>query len=271
MYTIKFRYNKYSQNILYIMIIFGIAIGLLIHWIILDFLGINSQNGQIIQYFQKNSKIAIYMIFGLIPICMLVPVFIAFKLWGLKDEVASIELYENYFILNYSNKKIKVNKGDLIIKITSPSSYLYVVYKLKLPNEKINFVNSIKEQRENKNIETEPSLNIAIEKLMFYRKLEKGEKDNNIVKFYDMKIITGLTTPEIFENSLYYVDYKSILKIPELPIVTCLIRERENLFHVVGDLHIDIRFLNSEGISENTLKKQPVISIIELDEQISLD
>ena len=47
------------------------------------------------------------MIFGLIPISMLVPFWIVLKFWSREDEDAELELYDDYAILKMKNEKIK--------------------------------------------------------------------------------------------------------------------------------------------------------------------
>lgn len=106
---------------------------------------------------------------------------------------------------------------------------------------------------------------------MYYTKTKKGIKQQEYeVSFYDLKITLGITAPEIFDNSPYYVDYNSVVSIPEGRFATCLIRERKNPIHVVGDLEIDISLLGIDEVDEKKLKKQPILAVIELDEQMEL-
>ncbi|WP_029950452.1 hypothetical protein [Parvimonas micra] len=166
MIKINFRYNKNTPIMLYIMLIIGIAVGFFLYYEFLMFLGIASANEP--QYFKDNPRHAIYLIFGLIPIAMLVPTWIAFKFWSREDEEAELELYDDYAILKMRNEKIKIQEGELEIKFPQPQAILYTTYILKTPEQKIVFVGSLKEKRKSK-----LSLNIAIKELSAYKKAKK--------------------------------------------------------------------------------------------------
>ena len=164
MRKINFRYNKNTPIRLYIMISLGIAIGFFLYYEFLMFLGIASANEP--QYFKDNPRHAIYLIFGLIPIAMLVPTWITFKFWSREDEDAELELYDDYAILKIKNEKIKIQKGELEIKFPQPQAILYTTYILKLPEQRIVFVGSLKEKKKSK-----LSLNVAIEELLDYENI----------------------------------------------------------------------------------------------------
>jgi hypothetical protein len=164
MKKINFRYNKNTPIRLYIMISLGIAIGFFLYYEFLMFLGIASANEP--QYFKDNPRHAIYLIFGLIPIAMLVPTWITFKFWSREDEDAELELYDDYAILKIKNEKIKIQKGELEIKFPQPQAILYTTYILKLPEQRIVFVGSLKEKKKSK-----LSLNVAIEELLDYENI----------------------------------------------------------------------------------------------------
>ena len=164
MRKINFRYNKNTPISLYIMISLGIAIGFFLYYEFLMFLGIASPNEP--QYFKDHPKHAVYLIFGLIPISMLVPFWIVFKFWSREDEDAELELYDDYAILKMKNEKIKIQKGELEIKFPQPQAILYTTYILKLPDQRIVFVGSLKEKRKSM-----LSLNIAIEELLDYENI----------------------------------------------------------------------------------------------------
>ena len=161
MRKINFRYNKNTPIMLYIMLIIGIAVGFFLYYEFLIYSGIASTNE--LQYFKDNPRHAIYLIFGLIPIAMLVPTWIAFKFWSREDEDAELELYDDYAILKMRNEKIKIQKGKLEIKFPQPQAILYTTYILKTPEQKIVFINSLREKRKS-NI----SLKLAMEELLDY-------------------------------------------------------------------------------------------------------
>ena len=171
MRKINFRYNKNSPTLLYIMVIIGIVIGILLCYEFLIYLGFASTNEP--QYFKDHPKHAVYLIFGLIPISMLVPTLIVFKFWSREDEDAELELYDDYAILKMKNEKIKIQKGELEIKFPQPQAILYTTYILKLPDQKIVFVGSLKEKKKSK-----LSLNIAIKELSAYKKRKYLKKIN---------------------------------------------------------------------------------------------
>ena len=161
MRKINFRYNKNTPISLYIMISLGIAIGFFLYYEFLMFLGIASANEP--QYFKDNPRHAIYLIFGLIPVTMFLSTWIVFKFWSREDEEAELELYDDYAILKMRNEKIKIQKGKLEIKFPQPQAILYITYILKTPEQKIVFINSLREKRKS-NI----SLKLAMEELLDY-------------------------------------------------------------------------------------------------------
>lgn len=171
MRKINFRYNKNTPIMLYIMLIIGIAVGFFLYYEFLIYSGIASTNE--LQYFKEHPKHAVYLIFGLIPISMLVPFWIVFKFWSREDEDAELELYDDYAILKMKNEKIKIQKGELEIKFPQPQAILYTTYMLKLPDQKIVFVGSLKEKKKSK-----LSLNIAIKELSAYKKRKYLKKIN---------------------------------------------------------------------------------------------
>lgn len=161
MRKINFRYNKNTPISLYIMISLGIAIGFFLYYEFLMFLGIASPNEP--QYFKDNPRHAIYLIFGLIPVTMFLSTWIVFKFWSREDEEAELELYDDYAILKMRNEKIKIQKGKLEIKFPQPQAILYTTYILKIPEQKIVFINSLRKKRKS-NI----SLKLAMEELLDY-------------------------------------------------------------------------------------------------------
>lgn len=177
MNTIKFRYNKYSPSVLSIMIILGVVFGLLIQPVILYFLGITTDPRKSSVYFNAHPQYAVYLIFALIPIVMIVPTWLLARYWRSKEEEAEIHLYEDYAVLYYGNKEVHINKGELKISIKSPRIKWYNVYLLKTPKNKIIFTTSGVEKKARK--KSDLSLDIAMDKLMYYTRLgrEKCAKD----------------------------------------------------------------------------------------------
>ncbi|MDO5089824.1 MAG: hypothetical protein Q4D53_08555 [Leptotrichiaceae bacterium] len=271
MVEIKFRHNKYSEFMLYFMVISSVVTGLFIYAAIINYSGIAKGPEYAPVYFRKHKEHAVYLIFGLIPICMLVPAWFAAKWWGSKEEEGSIKLYDDFAILYCNGQEIKINKGELSIKFMSPRLEWYVLYILKTEKRKIKLCTSVIEWKENKNRGSAFSLDIAMDKLKYYEKDKKVKApEETSVYFYELEILIGINTPEIFENTRYYVDYSSVVSIPEGRFATCLIRERENSVHVVGDLGIDISLLRTDELNEKNLKKQLIMAVIELDEQVEL-
>lgn len=252
----KFRYNKCPRAILYIGVLFAVGGGLLLFAGMLDRLGISQGPEYAPLYFKENPKHAVYFIFALIPPFMLLPALIVYLLWSGQDKEAFLTFFEDYALLRYNKKEVRINKGELTIRGN---------YTLTAPNLSISFSPSPKEKRNR----YYTSLDIAINKLLYFRKLERGEKENDLyLTFYDFKIIPWRTTLQIFDASPYYADYDNIITVPNLPFVYCMLRERENPVHVVGDTQIYMDSLNSHNLQEKNLKKRPIISLIELDEQI---
>lgn len=171
MKKIKFRHNKYSPGVLYILVIFGVATGLLAFFGFLTISGIDKgpEYGPI--YFREHPIHAVYLIFALIPIFMLFPTWIAKKIWSHEDQEAYIDLYEDYAELNWNDRKVHIKKGELDIKIPKPQPFWYSTYILKIPQYRIVLVSSVKENKEKNRVRR--SLDIAIKELTIYEKSRK--------------------------------------------------------------------------------------------------
>ena len=171
MKRIKFRHNKYSPGVLYILVIFGVAAGLLVFFGFLTISGIDKgpEYGPI--YFREYPIHAVYLIFALIPIFMLFPTWIAKKIWSHEDQEAYIDLYEDYAELTWNDRKVHIKKGELDIKIPKPQPFWYGTYILKIPQCRIVLVSSVKENKENNRVRR--SLDIAIKELSIYKKSRK--------------------------------------------------------------------------------------------------
>ena len=123
MKRIKFRHNKYSPGVLYILVIFGVAAGLLAFFGFLTISGIDKgpEYGPI--YFREHPIHAVYLIFALIPIFMLFPTWIAKKIWSHEDQEAYIDLYEDYAELNWSDRKVHIKKESWILRFLDLSLF----------------------------------------------------------------------------------------------------------------------------------------------------
>ena len=170
MRRITFQCNKYSPGVLYIMVLFGVIVGLLTFYAFLVFSGIEKgpEDGPV--YFREHPMHAVYLIFGLISIAMSLPAWIAAKCWSSKEEEAQLELYEDHAVLYWKNKELHIKKGALNIKIPKPQPYWYKTYILKIPRRRVVLVGSVKETKEKRRRLL--SLDIAIEELSAYKKVK---------------------------------------------------------------------------------------------------
>ena len=177
MRRITFQCNKYSPGVLYIMVLFGVSLGLLTFYAFLVFSGIEKgpEDGPI--YFREHPMHAVYLIFGLIPIAMSLPAWIAAKCWSSREEKALLELYEDHAVLYWKNKELHIKKGALNIKIPKPQPYWYKTYILKIPRRRVVLVGSVKETKEKRRRLL--SLDIAIEELSAYKKVKIGSRKRN--------------------------------------------------------------------------------------------
>ena len=132
MKSIKFRYNKYSPGVLYMMLVFGVVLGLLFFYAFLVLSGMEKGPEYGPAYFREHPKHAVYLIFGLIPIAMALPAWVAKKCWSSKEEEAQLEIYEDYAVLCFRNKELRIEKGELRINIPNPHPYWYTTYILKV-------------------------------------------------------------------------------------------------------------------------------------------
>lgn len=168
MRTVEFRHNKYSPGVLYVMVILGVILGLMAFYGFLVVSGIEKgpEDGSI--YFREHPRQAVYLIFALIPVVMLLPTWVAKKIWSHEDLEAHIDFYKDYAELHWKNKKVHIKKGELEIKVPKPQPYWYGTYILKLPYDRIVLVSSIKEDSERKRARR--SLDSAIKALSAYKK-----------------------------------------------------------------------------------------------------
>ena len=88
MKRIRFRYNKYRPDVLYILVILGVGLGLLAFFGFLKITGIDKGPEYGPVYFRQHPMHAVYLIFALIPIFMLVPTWFRY----LNDQVPLINL-----------------------------------------------------------------------------------------------------------------------------------------------------------------------------------
>lgn len=227
MKNIKFCYNKYSPSVLYVMVLFGVAIGFLLYDAVLLFSGVLREPEFVPAYFKEHPDHAVYLIFGLLSIAMFLPTWIAIKCWSSKEEEAALNLYENYAVFYFKNKEMRIEKGTLHIKTQTPRLHWYTVYILEVPQQKAVLVSSVKEYKSKRTPFL--SLDVAMDALSTYAKAKKGKKREPVaVDFYAMNIVLGVTNPLIFDDSPYYLDYESMVTIPDASFVTCMIRERRN-------------------------------------------
>ena len=269
MRRIRFRYNKYSPGVLYIMVVLGVTLGLLILYEFIIFSGIAEGPEQGPAYFREHPKHAVVLIFALIPVAMLLPVWIAKKWWSRTEEEAKIELYEEHAVLYYKNKELFIKKGDLRISIPHPQPFWYTTYILKVPGHRVVFVKCTGKNEADAGEWL--SLDTAMDVLSAYRKFKRGDEQNNsVANFYGINIALGITTPAVFDSSPYYVDYESMLIVMEAPFVTCMIKERNNSVHVVGKIQIDRRLLRNSALAEMQLNRQAILDIVELDEHMEM-
>lgn len=168
MRKIEFRHNKYSPSVLYVMVILGVILRLMAFYSFLVVSGIEKGPEDDPIYFREYSRQAVYLIFALIPVAMLLPTWLAKKIWSHEDLEAYIDLYEDYTELHWKNEKVHIKKGELEIKVPKPQPYWYETYILKLPYDRIVLVSSIKEASERKRARR--SLDSAIKALSAYKK-----------------------------------------------------------------------------------------------------
>ena len=86
-----------------------------------------------------------------------------------------------------------------------------------------------------------------------------------------IRIICGQSTTAIFDGSPYFVEYEQQVAPEGVPFVTCLIRERRDPEHVVGDIGIqDEDYHPVEPLPEEELRRRPIVGGCELNERFPL-
>ena len=144
---IIFKYNKYSPWLLYVMLIVGVTLGLLAYYLFLVVSGINQGPYGGPEYFRNHTNHALLVIFGLIPVAMLVPTFISLKIWGAKDEEGRVDLYDDHLVLYWKDEEIHIKRGELKIELPRPQALCYTTYILKVPGRRIVLVASLNERK----------------------------------------------------------------------------------------------------------------------------
>lgn len=173
MRRVRFKHNKYSPGVLYILVILGVTLGLLAWSGFIMLSGLEEGPEYAPAYFRDHPTHAVCLIFALLPVFMLFPVWVAKKIWSHEAEDDSyIDLYEDYAVLHWNNTKVDIKKGELVIKIPKPQPFWYETYILKLPKRRIVLVSSVQENSQ----KGRRSLNIAIEELSAYKRKQRNYK-----------------------------------------------------------------------------------------------
>lgn len=144
---IKFKYNKYSPWLLYVMLIAAVTLGLLAYYLFLIVSGINQGPYGGPEYFRNHTNLALLLIFGLIPVAMLVPTFISLRIWGAKDEEGRFDIYDDHVVLYWKGEKLRIKRGELKIELPRPQAFCYTTYILKVSGRRIVLVASPNERK----------------------------------------------------------------------------------------------------------------------------
>lgn len=184
----KFRYNKFSQTLLVILIVGNILFGSSLYIALIGETGL---------FFILHPY---FLLIGLL-ISMILPVIITYQLWSNRDEEGTIEMHKDYAILTCGGESFRLIPGEFSVSFHSFGSFLYRPhlynhYKIKTPFKTIYFISSIREKRE-KGRRDNLSLDQAMSKLMRFQ----NRNTKISVTFHDIPIILGESTPEIFDYS----------------------------------------------------------------------
>ena len=265
MVTLTFRHNRRSPDLLSLAAGAAMLLGVLAGLALIHILGAaEDSHGLFHEWFDTHPQEAVYILFTSIPVLMIIPVYFVHRWWRREDQEARLTLYDDRALLFYKGQEIPIPKGELTLQMRT--GFLFNTIILRIPHRRISLAPSMLE----KDVKMrERSLYRAMERLLYYHKVRKGEiADSFSEQFYGLTILFGITTPEIFDSSPYYVDYSSCTELPEMPHLPCFVRERANPAHVVGEVALDGVQLASSNMCEATLRKRAIMAIVELDEQI---
>lgn len=265
MVTLTFRHNRRSPDLLSLAAGAAMLLGVLAGLALMHILGaVEDSHGLFPEWFDAHPNEAVYILFSSIPVLMIIPVYLVYRWWRREDQEARLTLYDDRALLFYKGQEILIPKGELTLQMRT--GLLFNTIILRIPHRRISLAPSMLE----KGLKMpNRSLFVAMERLPYYCKVRKGETaDAFRAQFYGLTISFGITTPEIFDSSPYYVDYSSCTELPEMPHLPCLVRERANPAHVVGEVALDGVQLASSNMCEATLRKRAIMAIAELDEQI---
>lgn len=258
-----FYHNRWSHRFLYFLVILACFSGLALDMFLLDVTGISRGMEFAPAFVQSDPRMGVWIIFGSIPIFILLPFFVVFRFWSRAQERAVIEFREQDAVLSYRGRKIVLDPKETKIRKLFSRVTLFYQYEIRTPQEKILLTAPIKSAKKGSGIF---SLDEAMGRLEYLA--EKGAARS--AEFYGMRIILWNDTPQIFDKTPYYLDRRDMIVVEDGRITSCTVRERRDPLHVVGDL-----LMNIEGVGSNDPDKifedQVIIEVLELDERIPFE
>lgn len=261
--SVVFYHSRGSHYTLYWMVILAAVLGLGLDILLLHLTGISKGPEFAPAFIQEDPRLGIWIIFGSIPIFMLIPVFLAIMIWGKAIEKSGIEFREKEALLSYQGRKIRIPFGEAEILPMTRRTSLCHSYQIRTPQEKIIFTTPLGRVKEHSDDM------LSLDEVMGRLELHIQKDRTGFVRFYGMQIHLWSDTPKIFENTAYYLDRRDWIMVENDRIMSCMVRERKDPEHVVGDLLMNIEGLRTKDPKE-LFERQLIIEVIELDEQITL-
>lgn len=90
-------------------------------------------------------------------------------------------------------------------------------------------------------------------------------------KIGEVSIIPGKSTPQVFSDSPYYVDYDSCVAVKGVPFCMCLIREKADSKHIIGEIGIVDSEDNEDKLSASVLGVRVIYDGTKLNEHSETD
>lgn len=279
MKIVRFDYNKYRFDIIQIPIMFTL-------WFVLMFIGVilcemvlglslyNYVNTN--PYWDYHSDQGLYILIGLILITALLGYLLSFILS--RKVVAGegkVEIYGSYALLYVKGHEYRIEKSTTQLQPKSMNIRGDITnYVLHQNNKKIIIRESYKDAKKGPinsraKISSLTKAMNAIAPFVERYKDKKSNICNELVVIGDVSVELGESTTDIFDCSAYYVDYDNAVMPEDVPLVSCMVRERANPSHVVGDLSFYFDDgVNFKDLSEQLLRDRPIDSALALDEDI---
>lgn len=295
MKEMEFRYNRHHSSISMMLLlgIFWICGFLLWPWLVSNYLGFHLDRYEGMAPFWRE-HIGWALVVVIVPplIWMVVAVFPARKIWLIWMEGRGwIEISKQEAVLFYKNRQLRLDqytrisyqKVNFNIKASANGTQPMVYqFRIEQDGESYFLMESLRELYQKvsfsvryQEIRAESTLYQALMAIPFitlnYETIPLVQSADEPLWIGELAIMIGKTKPDIFDHSSYYVDYDNPERVEGVPLTCCLVRERANPEHVVGEIGFADDPEHTREVTEKLLRQLPIIDGMALDEEIEIN